>query len=507
MTTDIPGAAFRIHDLAFRQLPQRADHPALVEQERCLTYGQLREAAQSLASFFKDAGLTPGDRLLIIGENSIEQVVALLACSMLDAWSVLVNARLTAAEVAHIEAHCAPRLVFCTSVTSDDARTHARSRNASTYRFSGLVFECSSTNTFVEAEPVFGDSAEQVAVLIYTTGTTGLPKGVMLTHRNLGFSATASAAARHTCHNDDVYAVLPMSHVFGLTSVVLAGLSAGAKLRIVPRFDTDHLVEAIADGITFFQGVPAMYVRLLARHDKGTKLDAPRLRFLHCGGAPLDPLLKDRVEAILGLPVNNGYGMTEASPSICMVPFNQPRNDLTVGFLVSGLESRIVDEAGTDVPNSQVGELLVKGPNIMKGYYRAPELTAEVLSPDGWLRTQDLVCRNDEGAYFVMGRIKELIIRSGFNVYPSEVEAALNSYPDVAQSCVVGKLVNGDEQIIAFIEAKQATNIEPAALFEFISQRLAPYKRPQRIVVVDKLPAAQSGKILKKVVRDMAVQL
>ncbi|MEJ8821272.1 AMP-binding protein [Variovorax humicola] len=504
MKIDPPGSAFRLHDLIRRQLPRLAGHPALVDQGRNWTYAELHQAIVELAAFLRTAGLRPGDRLMIVGENSAAQIAAIFAASELEAWAVVVNARLTAAEVANIENHCEPRLVLCTAEVSDDAMRHAQARDAAAHAVGGLVFHCTPANADATVEPSFAGSARQVAVLIYTTGTTGQPKGVMLTHRNLGFSAAVSAASRRTAERDHVYAALPMSHVFGLTSVVLAGLSAGATLHVVPRFDVQHLRRALAEGLTFFQGVPAMYVRLLSMADGGQAVTAPRLRFIHCGGAPLDAALKNRVEALLGLPINNGYGMTEASPSICMVPYNRKCDDLTVGYPIPNMETRIVDEEGNTVAPGTVGELLIRGPNVMKGYYKAPELTAQVLSDDGWLRTQDLVRQGGDGACYVMGRLKDLIIRSGFNVYPSEVEAALNAHPAVAQSCVVGKPVAGDEQVIAFVEPHAGASVDAPALQAFLHDRLAPYKRPQRIVLVPQLPAAQSGKILKKAVQDMA---
>jgi acyl-CoA synthetase (AMP-forming)/AMP-acid ligase II len=251
-------------------------------------------------------------------------------------------------------------------------------------------------------------------------------------------------------------------------------------------------------------GVPAMYVRLLQAHEQGTAIAAPKIRLLHCGGAPLDPSLKARIEAIFGEPINNGYGLTEASPTISMVPYRQRRTDLSVGYLIPGMRARIVDEHAREVAPGEVGELQVRGPNVMKGYYKAPEQTAQALGQDGWLRTGDLLREAPDGALFVMGRIKDLIIRSGFNVYPSEVEAALNAYAGVRQSCVVGVPKDGDEQIVAFVEAEEGRCVQADALQTFARERLAPYKRPQKIVLLARLPAADNGKILRKAMVDMA---
>ncbi len=507
MTIDHLSRDFRIHNLVSQHLPHLENHPALVEDGRTLSYGEFHAVMTAFAAFFRSAGLLPGDRLMIVGENSAAQVAAVMAASMLNAWAVIVNARLSPGEIAAIETHCDPRIVLFTSSVSDDARKHGEARQAVSHSVSGITFDCTAANAEAATEPAFDDGGEQVAVLIYTTGTTGSPKGVMLTHRNLGFASATSRASRHTGHEDDIYAALPMSHVFGMTSVVLAALGAGATVRVVSRFDARHLVQALAEGITFFQGVPAMYIRLLALHDAGVPIVAPRLRFIHCGGAPLDPALKARVEAMLRLPINNGYGLTEASPSVSMVPYNQRCEDMTVGYVIPGVEARLVDEDGKIVPDGEVGELQIRGPNVMKGYYKAPEQTAEVLSADGWLSTGDLVRQAPDGACYVMGRLKDLIIRSGFNVYPSEVEATLNAHASVVQSCVVGRAVDGDEQVIAFIETDPQIPFDAEALSAFASKHLAPYKRPQIIVPVAQLPAAQSGKILKKKVQEMAAKL
>jgi len=190
-----------------------------------------------------------------------------------------------------------------------------------------------------------------------------------------------------------------------------------------------------------------------------------------------------------------------------MVPYNHRAQDLTVGTPIPRLQVRIVDEQGAELPDGAVGELHIRGPNVTKGYYRSPEQTAAVLSADGWFATGDLLRRSEQGLFYVMGRRKELIIRSGFNVYPAEVESALNAHPAVAQSCVVGKAVSGDEQVIAFVELRPEAPADTGSIAAFVGTRLAPYKRPQRIVVLPQLPAAQTGKVLKKAVQALADRL
>lgn len=488
----------RIHEIVEHQLQDNASGIALTDCVRALSYTALYQAACELKLVFLQAGLRPGDRLLLVGENAIVQIAAVFAASMLDATAVIVNARLTASEVDAIRLHSQPRFAFYTIESSPDAEAHAQRRGATEYEVDGVGrFALDQADEQVFAEPIHDAASDQVAVMIYTTGTTGSPKGVMLTHANLLFSCSTSSRSRFTTAQDSIYAALPISHVYGLTSVVLAGLWAGAKVMLVARFKAAEAAQALSDGITIFQAVPAMYSQLLTLHETVAAIKAPALRFIYIGGAPLDATLKAKVEAMMGLSMHNGYGMTESSPTISQIPFGSKREDTSVGYLIPGLESRIVDEQGVDVALGSVGELWVRGPNVMKGYFREPALTAETLTADGWLKTGDLARQDPDGALYLVGRIKDLIIRSGFNVYPSEVEAVANTYPGIHQSAVLGKPVDSNEEIIAFVQVDDAGAFDTDALSKYMAQKLVAYKRPQRIVAMESLPQAPSGKILK----------
>jgi acyl-CoA synthetase (AMP-forming)/AMP-acid ligase II len=308
----------------------------------------------------------------------------------------------------------------------------------------------------------------------------------MLTHANLLFVAATSGALRGLTPADRASGVLPISHVYGLTSVMLGTLYAGACLHLMPRFSAAALLAQIRAGeLTIVQGVPAMYARLLAL--AGEQPVASRLRFCYAGGAPLDPVLKRAVERMFGLPLHNGYGLTESGPTVSQTRLDAPRDDSSVGHPIPGVDVRI---------DAATGELLVRGPNVMAGYYRDPLQTAAALRPGGWLATGDVATLGADGALFIAGRLKECIIRSGFKVYPLEVETALNSHPAVVQSAVVGRpAAHGEEEVVAFVEA--CGEVDAATLQDWLQTRLAAYKRPSRIVFMDALPAAPSGKILK----------
>jgi acyl-CoA synthetase (AMP-forming)/AMP-acid ligase II len=455
----------RISDILFRH---PAGAPALVDNGRVWTYGELRREVERCSNELRDLGVRPGDRVMLVSENCVAQVALIFAIASIDAWSVTVNARLSEGELAAIRAHCGPRCVL--TATSEGVTVDVTA---------------GAPDAAAVPEPVRPDGA-QVATLVYTTGTTGQPKGVMLTHANLLFVAATSSSLRGLQPSDQASGVLPISHVYGLTSVMLGTLYAGACLHLMPRFSADALLAQIRGGsLTIVQGVPAMYARLLAL--AGGEPIASRLRFCYAGGSPLDPGLKREVERVFGLPLHNGYGLTESSPTVSQTRLDAPRDDTSVGYPIPGVEVRIVE------PN---GELWVRGPNVMAGYYRDPAQTGAALRPGGWLATGDVATQDADGALFIAGRLKELIIRSGFNVYPLEVETALNSHPAVLLSAVVGRAAaGGEEEVVAFVE--KAGQVDAAALQEWLRTRLAPYKRPSRIVFMDALPAAPSGKVLK----------
>ncbi|ALK98754.1 hypothetical protein AB595_02385 [Massilia sp. WF1] len=466
--------------------------PALREDGRTLSYRALQDEIEACAAWLRGLGVQAGERVMLVSENCAAQVGALFAVASLDAWFVNVNARLTAPELDAIRAHCGARVVLYTALASPDAAAHAARAGAGTQAHGGLLASLHGDGAGTAADAPEPAAAQQIAALVYTTGTTGRPKGVMLSHRNLLFVAAVSSRLRGLAPADLAYGVLPVSHVYGLTSVLLGTLYAGACLLLSPRFTPQAMLDAIrSGGLTIVQGVPAMYARLLELCSAG-KVAAPldsRLRFAYAGGSPLDPLLKRELESLLGVPLHNGYGLTEAAPTVSQTRLDAPRADTSVGHAIPGVEVRV---EGAD------GQLFVRGPNVMQGYYRDPDGTAAVLSADGWLDTGDLARQDPDGALFIAGRSKELIIRSGFKVYPLEVETVLNAHPAVTQSAVVGRsLPDGNEEVVAFVQPAAGGALALDELADWAAARLAPYKRPARIVFMDSLPAAASGKVLK----------
>lgn len=484
----------RIHHLLEARAAHAPDAIALADTgSGSLTYAQLLDAARTGARQLSETGLKPGHRLMLVCENCNALAVLLMAASMCDAWSVPVNARLSAEEINRIRAHACPALTIYTHEVSPDANTHADAADASHIALAGFNLKITLHDGTIP-EPVNRAAQDQVATLLYTTGTTGEPKGVMLTHANLIYGGTQSAAHRGITAQDHLYAVLPLTHVFGLASALMAVIAAGATTELVARFDKAATLEALKERVSIFPAVPQLHAMLMAHaREQGLKtLPTKRLKYISSGGAPLDLEWKNKVEAFFGLQMCNGYGLTETTAGIAATRPGSPRDDTSVGPPLDGSLVRI------DNPNEDgIGEIAVHGPAVMKGYYRNPQETAKVLSSDGWFSTGDLGFIDAAGNVHVTGRKKELIIRSGFNVYPLEVEAALNQHPDVVHAAVIGVARDGNEEIVAFVHPATGAAVTPEVLKAHLKDRLAPYKHPTRWVFSQHLPAAPSGKILK----------
>lgn len=499
----------RISDIPRHWATEAPDRAAVFEDGRTVNFGQLWQGIGDAQAWLQAQGVGTGDRVLVVAENCLAVITLVFALSELGAWPVVVNARLSEREIEVIRSHCQPRLMLFTHAASPDALRHGVRYRAREIAPAGLgPLMASATDSASEREPEA--LAREVAALIYTSGTTGQPKGVMVTHRGLLHFARVTVESRRMQPDDCAYAVMPMSHVFGLGTLLVSTFQAGATLYLSARFNAADVTAAIRQGaVTLLQGVPTMFSRILA-HVRASGIPlapSPRLRYLYTGGGPLDPTLKQEVEAMFGQPLHHGYGMTEYAGSLFVTRMDRPRGDCSAGEIVEGAELQVVGPDGQPVPAGEPGELWVRGPGVMRGYYRAPALTAEALRPGGWLNTGDLGRLGPDGALFIVGRTKDLIIHSGFNVYPIEVESVINTHPSVRVSAVVGQpAADGNEQVIAFVEIKDGEKFDAAALHDYLVDRLSPYKRPEKILRVATIPTTASGKLLKHQLKQMVLQ-
>ncbi len=478
-----------LHDLA-NDAPDDA-HAIIDHNGARYGYGAFRGMVAQLADLLDQHGVRPGDRVMIVAKNCASFAVAILALSHVGAWILPINARHTTEELRAIEAHSGARCLMFAPGASDPANVHAIEFQSET----SLPLACGDLYVTQVSdqrpEPVADTPTERIAAMLYTTGTTSDPKGVMLTHANLLWNAQSSAKLRSLTPDDEMLAVLPLSHIFGFSSSFLAALFAGASVRFVPRFSPQAMLDAFAAGATALPAVPQMFERILTHlHQTETTLNAPRLRYLSAGGAPLDPDLKARTEAVFGLTLNNGYGLTETSPGVSATRPEHPRDDVSIGPPLDDVTLWI------DEPNAEgVGELIIQSPGIMKGYYHNEAATRAALIRPGVFRSGDLARIDPDGIAHLVGRVKELIIRSGFNVYPPEVEGMLTRHPDVLQAAVVPRKINRDEQVLAFVMVQNG--LDAASLAAWLRPKLTAYKQPQHIFVVEAFPVAPTGKVLK----------
>jgi acyl-CoA synthetase (AMP-forming)/AMP-acid ligase II len=497
----------RIHDVIRHWAESTPDALALEDAASRLTYSHLAQAVSDVAASLESLGVRAGDRVLFLAENSVAAAVLALATSALDAWTVLVNARLSPREIDDFIEHSGARVALYTSRVSASALAHAERHGAISIDFPHIgPVHVGPLNASATPEAVHAGASDQVAAMIYTSGTSGKPKGVMLTHANILFAAEAVRDIRRIVPGDRLYGVMPMAHVVGLSSQLIGALLSGAALVLKPQFNPKDVLRALAsDGITVLTGVPAMFAKLLDwSRSANVPIAAPALRYITVAGSPLSPTLKTATEKAFGLTLDNGYGLTETAPTVAMTTAERRRTDCSVGTPLPGLEVRFVDVGGRDLAPGEVGELWVRGPNVMKGYYKNPELTAAAVTADGWFNTGDLARQDEDGGLHIEGRTKEMIIRSGFNVYPVEVEQIINAWPGVIQSAVVGRAVTDNEEVVAFIEVAPDTALDLAALQKYLRERLSPYKIPAEIRVLHQLPAAPTGKLLKHVLKQMA---
>lgn len=494
-----------IHELLQHQATRHPDAICLYPEEaEPIRYGQLWRQVQAIGDWLRSEKVSAGHRVMLVGENCPEMVALLFACSAIGAWPVSVNARLSAREIGVIADHCEPSLIFFTARCSAPAGGHVAAYGAQAC--DAAVFPAGNQYAVLSpaAAPESAEQAQAVATLIYTSGTTGAPKGVMVSHKGLLHFARISAASRRMSPQDIAYAALPLSHIFGIATVLMATFHAGASLVLRARFDVDDVLRTLADpGISILQGVPTMFVRIVSAAADQPRIHAPALRYVYTGGAALDLALKGKIENLFGLPLHHGYGITEYAGSMFITDIDKPRGDAAAGYAVEGVELQIMQNGKPLRQAGDKGDILIRGPGVMLGYYRNPAQTTQALLPGGWLNTGDIGYVDGDGALFITGRSKDLIIRSGFNVYPQEVEAVMNAFPGIRLSAVVGKTQeDGNEEVIAFYETEDSQTIDKTALMDYLAERLAPYKRPARLMEIEQIPTTISGKIQKEPLRN-----
>lgn len=493
----------RFSHLARGWAERTPDRPALVSGGRSVTYGEFWKAVERAAKLLKDRGVRGGDRVLIVNENSIAAVVLVHACSEIDAWPAAINARMSAREIDLFREFSGCRLAVLTTGDSTSAAAHAERMGAQAIEdpVTGK-FAITQTDPSAVPEPVYADKERQTGALIFTSGTTGAPKGVMVSHQSLMYQGGNMVMLRNITQDDVLYNISPISHIIGLGTMLMTSLWAGASFEMMPQFKAEHLATAISEKrITYLLGVPMVYSRLLEyAKTNNISLRPSRLRVAAVAGAPLDLLLKAEVEEALGVGVSNSYGMTE------IVPITRSRGPIaedSVGQVQPGIEIRLVRPDGSDAEVGEPGEVWARGPTRMIGYYKNDAANADVIRTGDFIATGDIARMDQDANLYIVGRQKEVIIRSGFNVYPLEVETVISQFPGVAMNAVFGRAVAGNEEVVAYIQPLAGKTVDEAALREFLRENLAAYKVPSQIYFAE-LPIGPTGKILKAKLKEMS---
>ncbi|WP_192598813.1 fatty acid--CoA ligase family protein [Sporosarcina limicola] len=512
----------RVHEMAKTQPGKAAYH----FMGKDTSYAEFDQLVSIFASALQDLGVGKGDHVAFLLGNTPHFLISLYATMRIGATAIPVNPIYTPDEITYIihnsdakavialdlllplveqAADAFPfveHYVICETVPETPEKIVALpdAVKEKVRSFSQLI-AIGKPNV----EPVAVDENE-TAIILYTSGTTGHPKGAMLTHGNLYSNAHDVAEYLGFSESDRIVATLPIFHVFALTVVVNAPLVKGATILLVPRFSPTDVFNIVKEKeATVFAGVPTMY-NFLYQYPDGKPEDFDSIRLAISGGSSLPVALLHNFEEKFNVRISEGYGLSEASPVTCFNPLDRERIPGSIGTNIINVENKVVDELGNEVPDGEVGELIVRGPNVMKGYYKMPEET-EAAIRDGWLYTGDMAKRDENGYFYIVDRKKDLVIVGGYNVYPREVEEVLFTHRDLVEAAVIG-VPDPDfgEAVHAFVVLKEGASVDVEKLTTYCTARLAKYKVPKRFEFLDELPKNTTGKILRRSLRDQVTQ-
>jgi long-chain acyl-CoA synthetase len=462
-----------------------------------LNYALLEQSAMRVSSLLRSRGIEPGDRVALMVPNVPQFAAIYYGILRVGAVVVPMNVLNKRREVEFFLKDSGAKLLFVWEAFIPEAEPAAAGVGSDCIsvdlrEFTQMLFQQEPLTELVERQEM------DTAVMLYTSGTTGTPKGAELSHMNLLENSAASVELFKLHGNAVVLGALPLFHAFGQTCALNACVLAGGMLTLIPRFDGSKALEVIQrDKVTVFEGVPTMYGAMLHAPDRA-QYDTSSLQRCASGGAAMPVELMRAFEAAFDCVILEGYGLSETSP---VASFNHPdleRKPGSIGTPIRGVEMSIVDESDRELPVGGVGEIVIRGHNIMKGYWGRPDATAAAIR-DGWFHSGDLGRIDQDGYFFIVDRKKDMIIRGGFNIYPREIEEVLYAHPAVREAAVVG-LPHDElgEEVGAAVSLKDGDRTTPDELRDFVKQQVAAYKYPRKIWIVEELPKGPTGKILKR---------
>ncbi len=499
------------------------DRTAIIFNETKLTYGQVNGMANQVAGGLLAAGIQKGDKVALFCPNLPYFPIVYFGILKAGATVVPLNVLLKAREIAYHLADSEAKAIFCFEGTAElpmgqngfdgfgsaENCDHFFMMTANPASPSPIEGTTTLAEMMQGHAPVFetvATAADDTAVILYTSGTTGQPKGAELTHSNMVMNAHLSDTMYEAADHDVHLVALPLFHSFGQTAQLNSGFYNQATLSLLPRFDPQTALSIIdRDEVTLFAGVPTMYWAILNIPKVETLFDlekiASHLRLCFAGGSSLPVEVMKDFEAKFNVTILEGYGLSETSPIASFNPFDGERKIGSVGIPVWGIDMKVVDEKDNEVPRGETGEILIRGHNIMKGYYNRPKATAETMR-GGWFHSGDIGRMDQDGYVYIVDRVKDMIIRGGFNVYPREIEEVLMTHPAVSLAAVVGvEHESHGEEIKAYIILKDGQSIEAEKLIVWSKENMADYKYPRIIDICETLPMTATGKILKRQLR------
>ena len=470
------------------------DRPAIRLDDILITYAELDDLTARAAGWLRARGVEPGDRVAIALPNVVQFPVMYYGVLRVGATVVPMNPLLKSREIEHHVSDSGAKLALVWSTVAAEAESAAAATGTDVVVIDDDTI--AATADWPVSPKVAARDDDDTAVILYTSGTTGTPKGAQLTHANLYRNAIAFTELFDLCQDDVVLGCLPLFHAFGQSNGLNASIAVGACVSLVPRFEPTAVLQLIErHRVTFFEGVPTMYVAMLNADLDG--VDTSTLRICVSGGAALPVEVLTGFQQTFGAPILEGYGLSETSPT---VSYNRPGRSKpgSIGLPLDGVEMDLVNSDGTATAPGEIGEIVIRGHNVMKGYWKNPEAT-EAAIIDGWFHTGDLATRDDNGFYYIVDRQKDMIIRGGYNVYPREIEEVLYEHPAVREAAVIGvPHATHGEEVAAAVALRSGASTTPAELRGYVKARVAAYKYPRLVWFVDALPKGPTGKILKR---------